>query len=511
MEVAGELAAGALARLAAFVLDLIVVGFLFAPLLLLGLGRGFLHLWTVASLEFFGYVVYFSYLEGRRGATLGKELLGMRVLREDLEPPTYWQALVRGLARASDLAFLGIPMLIRRDRRRLGDVLAGTFVIDEKKVALALPTPRRFEFLKRTGGRAWERDRAIVEGLIGEVRERLEREGSDVAREVLRRIAARRGVSEDEAHRQVTSLLGLSEDDWRVGVVAYGLMSGIVTFKRESLAKRSASVLRRASRLASRIEDRVEFEARARALRSLAEMRSGGRKPRILPGLAQVIGSAPEEFRSSAPFFLAAVLILLSGLGLGYWVGTGFAEELRRIFGPPGGAVAANPALLTVAIAMNNVRVDLGVLLGGGPAIYPVLLMLLTNGAVVGALAAHSAASSSWLTFLSLVVAHGLGELTLFLVAAAGGMKIAWGLFFPGRDRSSAILSARRAVSLPLFSAILLPAYAVIEAFLTPRLEGRPMIALAIGVITAAPVYAWLLLGGRGGGEGEEGAIRAEG
>ncbi len=495
---ADELAAGAVARLIAFLLDLLIVGFLFAPLLITALGGSFIHLWAIASLEFFGYLVYFSYLEGKRGATLGKELLGIRVLGEDLDTPSYWQALVRSLTRAADLALLGLPLLLRRDRRRLGDLLSGTFVVAENKVALKIPTPKRYASLKRIGGRAWERDRAIVEGLILEVKERLRGEQAQLADEILRRVSLKEGLGEDEVKNKVTELLNLSDSEWRIAVVTYGLMSGLVTFKRENLLKRSASILRRAAELASRLEDRIEFETRARVLESLDELRSKRSGPNIRSGIASVLTSAPVEFRSSLPFFAAALLILLLGVGLGVIVGSEFAEELREIFGPPGDIRVAKPALLAAAIAMNNVRVDLGVLLGAGPAVYPLILMLLTNGAVVGALAAHSMASGNAIKFLSLIAPHGVGELSLFLVAAAGGLRIAWKMVFPGRDRSAALRSARRAVTLPIFAALLLPAYAVIEAFVTPRLGGNPKAALLVGVAAAAPIYAWLLLGGGG-------------
>ncbi len=80
-------------------------------------------------------------------------------------------------------------------------------------------------------------------------------------------------------------------------------------------------------------------------------------------------------------------------------------------------------------------------------------------------------------------------------MAAAGGLKIAWKMMFPGRDREAALRSARRAIVLPVFAALLLPVYAVIEAFVTPRLVNSPKSALLVGIASAAPVYGWLLLG----------------
>lgn len=76
---------------------------------------------------------YYSYLTGCYGATLGKKLLGLRVVGEDLQPITYGTAIVREVpakllsAPACMLGYIWIWF----DERKQGwhDKIAGTLVV----------------------------------------------------------------------------------------------------------------------------------------------------------------------------------------------------------------------------------------------------------------------------------------------------------------------------------------------------------------------------------------------
>jgi uncharacterized RDD family membrane protein YckC len=74
-----------------------------------------------------------------RGRSPGKFALGLRVVGDDGGPERFRQALVRGLATIVDfwlVPFIGVPALIcslLSDKgKRLGDVFAGTFVIQQR-------------------------------------------------------------------------------------------------------------------------------------------------------------------------------------------------------------------------------------------------------------------------------------------------------------------------------------------------------------------------------------------
>ncbi len=80
-----------------------------------------------------------------RGRSLGKLALGLRTVRDDAGPISFHHALVRALATllevyATSGALAFFSMLVSKRGKRLGDFLAGTYVIRDR-VALRLPPP----------------------------------------------------------------------------------------------------------------------------------------------------------------------------------------------------------------------------------------------------------------------------------------------------------------------------------------------------------------------------------
>jgi uncharacterized RDD family membrane protein YckC len=79
-------------------------------------------------------VLYFVLLEGWVGATLGKWLLGLRVVRAEGGPPGLARSAVRNFLRLVDglpaFSILGVVLILRSpERARFGDQVAGTRVI----------------------------------------------------------------------------------------------------------------------------------------------------------------------------------------------------------------------------------------------------------------------------------------------------------------------------------------------------------------------------------------------
>ena len=77
-------------------------------------------------------VIYTSLAEWRNGATLGKVLTGTEVRTLSDGPPSLLASVVRGAAFLVDALFLGLiaysAMSRSRERQRLGDLWAGTYV-----------------------------------------------------------------------------------------------------------------------------------------------------------------------------------------------------------------------------------------------------------------------------------------------------------------------------------------------------------------------------------------------
>jgi len=91
-----------------------------------------------------GYPVLWETLT--RGASPGKYALGLRVVSDDGGPERFRQSLVRGLAAVVEIwLLLGCPALIcslLSDRgKRLGDLFAGTFVIQQRLPARQYAAP----------------------------------------------------------------------------------------------------------------------------------------------------------------------------------------------------------------------------------------------------------------------------------------------------------------------------------------------------------------------------------
>jgi uncharacterized RDD family membrane protein YckC len=84
---------------------------------------------------------YFFALESGEGQTLGKKLMKIRVVRADGRPAGMGEIAVRTILRVIDNYLIGlIVMLATGERRqRIGDLAAGTIVVDASAPAVVMP------------------------------------------------------------------------------------------------------------------------------------------------------------------------------------------------------------------------------------------------------------------------------------------------------------------------------------------------------------------------------------
>ena len=98
-------------------------------------------IWAIQSITTFAiYVGYFVVLETLwRGQTPGKKWTKIRVIRDNGKPERLPQAILRALLRPiDDMLFIGVFFIIFNKReKRLGDMLAGTIVVQEEKSKLS--------------------------------------------------------------------------------------------------------------------------------------------------------------------------------------------------------------------------------------------------------------------------------------------------------------------------------------------------------------------------------------
>ena len=137
--------AGPSVRLLAYLIDLMLrmAVLLFVSIFLSatsfalpGFSMGFLFL--IIFLNEWGYFVICEWFF--KGKTLGKHLLGLRVIQEGGYPISFWAAMLRNLLRGAEaIPFYGpafLSMLLTKKFQRLGDLVAGTVVISERTAIL---------------------------------------------------------------------------------------------------------------------------------------------------------------------------------------------------------------------------------------------------------------------------------------------------------------------------------------------------------------------------------------
>jgi uncharacterized RDD family membrane protein YckC len=151
--------AGPGSRFSAYVIDFIFNVLLIVAILLVGyLSGGMIALrslagsvkgssgwsvsWVLALVVLIIFLInwgYYVFFEGLgKGSTPGKKRLGIRVIRQDGLPIGFREAALRNLVRAADMlpppSYIlgGLVMHFDAQGRRLGDMVAGTYVVVEK-------------------------------------------------------------------------------------------------------------------------------------------------------------------------------------------------------------------------------------------------------------------------------------------------------------------------------------------------------------------------------------------
>jgi uncharacterized RDD family membrane protein YckC len=137
-------------RLVAQIVDGIVLIILYFVLAAAMFGSFTFGVYGAAAGSFTGvylliFFLYYIVLEGALGATVGKMVAKIKVVREDGSPCGFGPAVVRNVLRVIDalpfLYIIGIILVSRSDRKqRLGDRVAKTVVVKSSQ-ALSVPVP----------------------------------------------------------------------------------------------------------------------------------------------------------------------------------------------------------------------------------------------------------------------------------------------------------------------------------------------------------------------------------
>lgn len=114
----------------------------FAP----GIEQAFDDSFLMKVVVFIAALLYHAFSEAVAGSTLGKRMLGLEVVGENLGAATMLQTLKRNLAALVDGLFLGLvgyrSMKDSPERQRIGDVWGKTIVIKRRSLPAAVRRPR---------------------------------------------------------------------------------------------------------------------------------------------------------------------------------------------------------------------------------------------------------------------------------------------------------------------------------------------------------------------------------
>lgn len=223
----------------------------------------------------------------------------------------------------------------------------------------------------------------------------------------------------------------------------------------------------------------------------------------------------PAAFRQALPFIVAAALLffapaLITGAlaawqpDAGRWILPVAAQDLIPLLEQQDLwteiAIEDRPYASSF-IAQNNIRVAFLAFAGGILAGIPTVLVLISNGLLLGGvtgLAIHYGIAFDLWTF---VIGHGVIELSVICIAGGSGLMLGWAIVHPGwlSRRDALALAAQRAVRLIIGCVPLLLLAGLIEGFISPN-EAIPWpVKWAIGLLSGVLLYLYLFLAGRSG------------
>ena len=479
-----------------------------------------------------GYYVVFEALWD--GQTPGKRRLGIRVVQDGGYSVSFGASAVRNLARLLDMQpgvmyAVGITSAaFSRSGKRLGDMLAGTIVVQERLMTIApvlarAPAPgstavvtaalndREYEVLERYLARRSalepERRRALAEQLVLQLRPHLrDADGSPFAQLIqlfererdarARGVAARgaTGAAREQhaivargagrwnvfagrlADAQRRGLRGMNENEVSEFVAEYREVATDLARLRTASAGRDNDALFHVSRLVGAGHNLI-YRQRALVMQNVWRF---------------LVVSVPREVRRSwRPILLAVVLFfgpmavtaalvvrrpalaeeLLPGTMLDR-VAEGVAREKKgqheyvkvREFERP---------VMASAIIANNVQVTFAAFASGLTAGVLTIFLLVTNGVSIGAVFGLYSANGIFRQIELFVLPHSVLELSAICIAAGAGFLIAAAILMPGpfTRRAALVINGRRAIRLIAATTLMLIAAGSLEGLLSPRTD----------------------------------------
>ncbi len=551
--------AGLGSRFAALLVDGVIAGVLLAAGFLLGIGVlyfdpvvavltriltpgrvvALMVLWLFAVT--WGY--FFCFEAFRDGQTIGKRMLGIRVVMEGGFPLTLEAAAIRNLVRVVDLQLGGMvggfSMLLSSRSQRLGDLAASTVVVRELPAAFpALADATAATAAPRLDDAAFAALEAYADrrdGLDEAARERIAAELTAHVRDVApprpgetddgylvrlhgeergRRAAARLGSRAGRA--AAVALLRAKRERWEAfrAETARVRRTGLGGIGEDGVGRFAADYREVTADLARA----RTYGASVETLYALERLVSGGHNLLYRParqslrraGTWLLYGFPALVRRRWLPIVVAAVLLFGPALA-SYGVLRVHphlesqlvdAAMLARADEAPQRRAAGSGyidvpelghAFMSSALVSNNVQVAfiafaLGITAGLGTA-----CIMIVNGLHLGSVLAafHNRAVLDVIGLF--VLPHGILELTAIAISGGAGLWMGSALLLPGRLTRRAALAQRAADAVALVGGVivLLSIAALIEGYVSPAALPDAL-KLAVSGLSAVALATWL-------------------
>jgi len=150
-------------------------------------------------------------------------------------------------------------------------------------------------------------------------------------------------------------------------------------------------------------------------------------------------------------------------------------------------------------IMINNIKVGILSFALGFSCGVGTLLVLFTNGLMIGVLGAIFQSKGIVLDFWSLILPHGILELLAIFICGGAGLVLAQALVKPGdyKRRDALLVQGKIAIKLVIGTIPLFIVAALIEGFITP--SRLPNFAkLAVAAVSLILFFFYLFIGNRG-------------
>lgn len=515
--------------------------------------------WARAFLVLAGFAVFWGYFVVCEwlfdGQTIGKRQLGLRVVRDGGYSVGFAAAAIRNVMRAIDMQpgilylFGIISAVLSRSGKRLGDIVAGTVVIQEKLVespvakarsraaptdapAVAVLSEDEFRLVERWYARRMDLEAASRSALTQQIADRLRhhlptagetQDSSKLAHlyesERRARDAGVAGRSETGAARERYAIVATNSPRWLgfASTVAEAQRNGLKSLGekrvREFVAEyRSLSSDLARLRTATRDTEASELFYLSRLVGAAHNLLYRTRGTTMREAAQFVFRDVPREIRRSVgPISLAATLLFLPGIIAA--VAVIQRPAVASVFIPPGmldraqGGVkrAADGSgyiqdpqifrpVMASTIVANNIQVTFFAFAAGITAGIGTTLLLVMNGISLGGVIGLYQSKGILPLLVAFVAPHGVLELTAICIAGGGGFLVAGALLIPGRRtrRRALAENGRRAIMLMAASTMLLIVAGSIEGLVSPIPYWPIQWKLSVSAVTAMLLYLYL-------------------